>query len=103
MKTPTRTIALITCVVLALIGFILWRDIRFANDLDTINRILRRNDAFKTLKVAPMKPGFTKVYGTLRNSNELDLLKNELRTKGIHNCALIIELDNKPEPQPSQK
>lgn len=94
MRTRTKGFLFIGIVIVTLasgIGII--RESRTEADLEKIQAFLRVHSQFKSLSASKIKPGYTGVYGSVKSSNDLVLLRSELKKMGIIKCSVAVEVD----------
>jgi hypothetical protein len=89
MKIPNRlTILSCTLVLLMIIGF--WATGATSRHQKRIERVLASNESFRNLEVEVMKPGHTKIVGTVVHSNDLIELRRTLQAAGITRVAIFV-------------
>jgi hypothetical protein len=86
----------LVAVMALLVTYTFWQGIAFAKKEQAISRVLGNYDGFKRLSFAVSKPGYHRISGKVNSTNDLNRLKNDLRTAKIRKVILLVEVEPGP-------
>lgn len=85
---------LVTLILIAgfLILYAVIGEIRMLRKERLVQAILRSHSEFTRLTVERMKPGYSRISGTVASTNDIATLRNELRDAGVQKCAILVDV-----------
>jgi len=81
----------------ALLAYGIWQDIKFTRKEQAISQMLKEYDGFRGLSVEVSKPGFHRISGTVKSTNDFARLKDALHTARIRKVIVLVDVDDRTQ------